>query len=633
MKNVSLRARGNRCVPVRLFASLGLLAVSASALAQTVPSLPDTVVTASRVDTPITDVIADVTYIDRETLERAGQSSLREILGQQPGVQWISNGSYRSSTGIFLRGAAANQTVFLVDGIRIGSATSGSASVENIPLDRIDHIEILRGAASALYGPDAVGGVVQISTRKAPQSFQASVNLGAGTDGQQQAGVSLGSGTEMFSYSVGVSQEKATGINVMNSTLLSGYNADADGFDSTSWDAKLVARLAATQTVTLSALKSDTNYMFDRVPSPNPLGLTKATADARAKPSLTDVAVKWAAQWTPDWTSTVLLGNSVEQSVTEYYRIADGRFGGSDKYNTQRDQLSWQNDLRFGTDLVTALLEQRKESVDSSTVYKVTQRDITAAMLSYAWNRAAWNALAVLRNDENSQFGSFTNWAVSGGYKVSEGLRTVASLGTSFRAPTFNELYFPGFGNISRTPQRNRSTEVGLKYDRANLSWSAIAYQNEIQGYIESATNTQRDRAVLRGATLSAQLESGNTAYSVSYDYADPRSYSTTPAQNDLRLVRVAQNMLKAGINHRIDGVTVFAEALLSSEREDAKLVGTGRETLAGYTTLNLGANWKVRKDVKLQARVNNATDAQYMLANGYSMPGRNFFVSMVWTQ
>jgi vitamin B12 transporter len=237
----------------------------------------------------------------------------------------------------------------------------------------------------------------------------------------------------------------------------------------------------------------------------------------------------------------------------------------------------------------------------------------------------------VVRNDKNSQFGSFTNWALSAGYRLAEGLRAVASVGTSFQAPTFNQLYFPGFGNPALVPQRNRATEVGLKYRQGNLALGAVAYHNDIQGFIIPSTNVQSSLAVLRGVTLSADVQSGPTSYALSYDYADPRSYSSVPASNDLRLVRIAQNVLNARITHRMGDVSVFGELKLSSNREDAKVVGAGRDTLPGYGVLNTGVTWKVQKNVSLLARINNLTDTRYMLANGFSVPGRNAFASVSW--
>ena len=632
MKKSFLRAR---FAAVPLACSLAVM-FSPFTLAQTAPVAPvtlkDVVVTASRVATPITDVIADVSIIDRDRLDQAGQSSLLDLLAQQPGVQFTSNGSYRSNSGIFLRGASSSQTLVLIDGMRVGSATSGRASLENIPLERIERIEILRGAAAALYGPDAVGGVIQIFTRAPTQGLALSASVGVGSDGQQQAGASVRGTKGIIGYSLGVSHEKASGISVITNPASANFNADADRFASTSVDAKLIARINKDHALTLSWLQSQGEYQFDDTPFPNPLALTKATSDAVAKPRLTNAQLKWEAQWLAQWKSTVSLGTSDDESVSEYFRLVDGAAGGNNKFNTNRKQLTWQNDIALGKDVLSLMLESRSESIDSSTDYTVKSRDIRSALVSYALNRADWNALAVLRNDDNSQFGSFSNWALSGGYRLTNNLRAVASIGTSFQAPSFNQLYFPDFGNAALTPQRNRSEEIGLRYSQGSLNLGAVVYHNDIQGFIDPGTNAQSAQAVLRGVTLSAATQVGATSYSVSYDYADPRSFSSFAASNDLRLVRVAQNVLNARVSHRLNDINVFGELKLSSDREDNNLAFNGRDVLPSYGLLNLGVDWRIRKDVSLLARLNNATDAQYSLANTYSTPGRNLFVSLAWS-
>ena len=631
MKKSLLRAR---FAAVPLACSLAVM-FSPFTLAQTAPVAPvtlkDVVVTASRVATPITDVIADVSIIDRDRLDQAGQSSLLDLLAQQPGVQFTSNGSYRSNSGIFLRGASASQTLVLIDGMRVGSATTGGASLENIPLQRIERIEILRGAASALYGPDAVGGVIQIFSKAPTDKLTLAANVGVGTDGQQQAGVSLRGSAGALGYSLGVSHEKATGISVITNPASGSFNADADRFASTSIDAKLIARINKDHALTLSLLQSQGEYQFDGTPFPNPLGLNKETSDAVAKPRLTNAQLKWEAQWLAQWKSTVSLGTSDDESISEYFRFADGAAGGNNKFNTNRKQLTWQNDIALGKDVLSLMLESRSESIDSSTDYTVKSRDIRSALVSYALNRADWNALAVLRNDDNSQFGSFTNWALSGGYRLTSNLRAVASIGTSFQAPSFNQLYFPNFGNAALTPQRNRSEEIGLRYRQGSLNLGAVVYRNDIQGFINPSNNVQSSRAVLRGVTLSADTQVGATSYALSYDYADPRSFSSFAASNDLRLVRIAQNVLNARVSHRMNDIDLFGELKVSSDREDNNLAFNGRDTLPGYALLNLGVNWRIRKDLSLLARVNNVTDAQYSLANSYSTPGRNVFVTLAW--
>lgn len=547
----------------------------------------------------------------------------------------VANGSYRSSTSIFLRGATGSQSVVLVDGVRIGSATSGGASLDNIPLDRIERIEVLRGAASALYGPDAVGGVIQIFTRAPVDGLALSVSAGVGTDGQDKAAASVQGRLGVLGYSFGVSREHATG-NSVQIPGASSYNPDADGFVSNSMDAKVTAQVSREHGLSLALLRSESDYQFDGTPSPNPLALTRLTSDAHAKPTLENVTFVWNAQWSDHWKSTLTLGTSEDKSISDYYRQSDGVFGGSSRFNTKREQTTWQNDITLGdgkpgNDVLSVVLEKRRESVDSSTLYTVSQRDISSALVSYALNQPEWNALLVARNDDNSQFGSVGNWAVSGGYKLSPQWRAVASLGTSFQSPSFNQLYFPGFGNTALQPQRNRSQEAGVRYQANGLNLSAVVYQNDVRGFINPTTNAQSALAVLKGVTLSADYRTGDTSVSTSFDYADPRSSSTTPSQDGLRLVRIAQQVFNARVRHQWNDVSVYGEVKVSSDREDNNLAFTGRETLAGYTLLNVGADWHVNRNTTLQARVNNLTDANYMLANGYSTPGRNVFVSVSW--
>jgi vitamin B12 transporter len=521
----------------------------------------------------------------------------------------------------------------LVDGVRVGSATSGGAPLENIPLSRIERIEILRGASSALYGPDAVGGVIQIFTRDPGQGFHLDASIGIGSDGQQQAEASLRGSDGAIGYSVGVSREKATGISVISNPASGSYSPDDDGFGSTSVDAKLTAKLNADHAVRFGVLQSDTDYQVDSIPFPNPLGLTRLTSDARANVGLSNATLTWDAKWSKSWHSTVTVASSNEQSLAAYSRVSDGAPGGNTRFNTNRRQATWQNDIALDKDVLSLMMESRSETVDSDTAYTVTSRDVRSALASYAFNRAAWNALLVARNDDNSQFGNFNNWSLSGGFRVTDALRAVASMGTSFQAPSFNQLYYPGFGNQTLKPQRNRANELGLKYHLGHVSLGAVAYHNDIQGFIVPTTNAQSSLAVLRGITLTADMKRGDTGYSLSYDYADPRSYSTFAASNDLRLVRVARNLINARISQRLGAVSVFGELRLSGDREDNNLSFSGRDLLPGYTLLNVGANWKMQKNVSLLARINNLTDAQYQLANGFSTPGRNLFVSMNWAR
>lgn len=611
--------------PVRLAASTCVLLLPFSVMAQSQPvaKLAEVVVTATRVATPITDVIADTSVIDRTQLDLAGQAALADLLAQQPGVQFVSSGGYRSVSSVFLRGATSSQAIVLIDGVRVGSATSGGAAFENMPLERIERIEILRGAASALYGPDAVGGVIQIFTRAPAEGLQLAANVGAGSDGQRQVGAAVRGRSGALGYSLGLSKEKATGFSVISNSASSSYSPDADGFEVSSVDAKLTAQLSRQHALTLALMHSEMDYQFDGRMFPT----SSLVTDAWTRPVLNSASLKWDAQWLDNWKSSLIVANNDDKSVSDYYNTGSGALYSSGKFNTHRSQASWQNDITLGADVLTLLLETRSEEVDSSTNYTVKSRDINSLMASYALNRPNWNALAVLRNDNNSQFGSFNNWALSGGYKLAANWRAVASLGTSFQAPSFNQLYYPSFGNAALTPQKNRSSELGLKYQQGSISAGAVVYYSEVKGFINPVNNAQSSQAKLQGITLDLQAQAGDTRYAVSYDYADPR---TQP--NDLRFTRIARNVLNFNVQQRIGAVQAFAEIKLSSNREDNNLSFTGRDVLAGYGLLNVGASWKINQDLSLLARLNNLTDTTYMLANGYTMPGRNLLVSLSWT-
>lgn len=627
MKNFALllSSRAGICVACAT-STVGFIVNSANAQTATMPALQDVVITANRIPTKLTDVLADVTVLDRSELDLAGQSSLLDVLANLPGIQISRNGSYRSSSGVFLRGATSSQTVILLDGVRIGSATSGTPALENIPLDRIERIEVLRGAASALYGADAVGGVIQIMTREPDRKPVYTANVGVGGDGQRQASMAVRGSNNDLGYSLGWSRERADGISVLVNPLSSAFNPDRDGFQASSVDAKLRYQVSPQHQLSVGLLHSDTDYQFDGAASPNPLKLTKVNTDARAYSTLNNLSAQWQAQWLPNWKSTLLLGAAEDQSVTKYFRSTDGAFGGSGKFNTDRRHVSWQNDFSLGKDVLSFALEERREEVDSSMNYAVKARDLRGVMLSYALRAQDWSALAVLRSDHNSQFGSFTNWSLSGGYQLNPAWRAVLSAGTSFQAPSFNQLYYPGFGNPTLTPQQNRSNELGLKYREGHLNIEATVYQNDIRGFITPSTNSQSALAVLRGVSLHGGWQFGASQISASYDYADPR---TQP--NNLRLLRIARHVANFRLQHQFSELSLFTELKFSSDREDNNLSFTGRDKLAAYSLLNVGLNWQVNSQWALLLRINNLNNSRYVLANNYSTLGRNAFASLSW--
>ncbi|MCK6408199.1 MAG: TonB-dependent receptor plug domain-containing protein, partial [Thauera sp.] len=211
-------------------ASACALACSAASFANAAEAqLGHVVVTATRQPISADAALASVDVIERDEIARAGHSSLLGLLASRPGVQMARNGGPGSSGSIFIRGANSGHTLLLVDGVRIGSATSGSPVLETIPLELIERIEILRGPGSALYGADALGGVIQVFTRKGRAGFQPSARVGAGTDGAREASASLAGGNDRLRYNLTAGHERSDGFNARPEAQ-TGHDADDDGF-------------------------------------------------------------------------------------------------------------------------------------------------------------------------------------------------------------------------------------------------------------------------------------------------------------------------------------------------------------------------------------------------------------------
>ena len=278
--------------------------VSACALAYPfVPAQADdaqlnhVVVTATRQPITADEALASVDVIDRDEIARAGNASLVQLLAGRPGVQVSSSGGPGANSSVYIRGANSGHTLLLIDGVRVGSATSGSPTLENIPLELIERIEILRGPASALYGSDAIGGVIQVFTRKGREGFQPSVRAGVGTDGAGTLGVTLAGGAERLRYSVSAGHDRSDGIDAKPASRR-GSDADDDGFRSDQFSASVSLGFREDDEVGLTVLHSDMRNWYD---------------NAKAYDSFLDkrtdsIGLHVRNRVNADWTSTLRFG-------------------------------------------------------------------------------------------------------------------------------------------------------------------------------------------------------------------------------------------------------------------------------------------------------------------------------------
>ncbi|MET3132472.1 vitamin B12 transporter [Oxalobacteraceae bacterium GrIS 1.11] len=617
--------------PVSRHAALTALALAIAApcaLAEPSAVAPaDTVVvTATRSPQLARDVLSDTLVIGAEEIARSGAASLIDLLQRQRGIEVSRNGGAGSASSVFIRGANGQQNIVLVDGVRIGSSTLGSANWSAVPLSSIDHVEIVYGPLSTLYGADAIGGVVQIFTKRGAGAPSLSAFAGAGSDALREYNASVSGATggeHSFSYALSAGQEKSDGISSTKPGNFS-YNPDKDGYDRQSAAGQFALQLNQGYELGLVFLQSRLKAQYDNGPS---------DYDARSVEKLENLAVFSTFQITPTWTFQAQLAQASDKSANN---------GGAETWdksqlNTRQTDFTVQNDIKIGGDMLQILYDHRNENVTSNDTPEL-QRERSTESFAAAYNLTRGPQLASLslRNDNSSQYGSKTTGAAGYGYRISSALRASASVGTSFRAPTFNELYYPGYGVPSNQPEKGRNIETGLHFDDGSWQLGAVYYHNRLTDLLVStatcpaATAEQPypygcayniNKALLEGLTLSAQRSLGDFHLSGSVDLQNPRDETTGKT-----LVRRAKKHADFAAQYNVGALAAGLEWQLSGQRFDD---AANTKTLGGYGLINLFATYQLARDWSLLLRWNNATGKQYELAGNYATPGAKVFAGL----
>ena len=590
-------------------------AAAAPALAQS-GAAERVTVTATRTSVPVSQVIADVTVIDRAQLDRATGRTLVELIAQQTGVQFSSNGGLGKSSSLFIRGMEARHTLLLVDGVRVGSATLGTPSLDNLPLDAVDRIEIVRGPLSALYGSGAVGGVIQIFTRSAGTGLGGNAGLTLGTRDHAQASAGLSFGDARYNAAVQVQHVDVKGISATNEAVPFGsYNPDRDGFRQTAGSLRLGWKPLAGWDVNAMALQSKGVTGIDD----GPAGEARAELENR----LGSLAVRGTVL--PGWNTRL----SVAQSVDVYNTLSSASiYTTLGAIQSQTRQYGWENTLETPVGTALLLLERQAETVSrAGAPFTVSDRHIDAVAAGLNGSSGAHVWQGSLRRDRNSQFGGQSTGALGYGYAVLPALRLGTSVAQSYVAPSFNQLYYPGFGNPLLLPEEGRHAELNLRWTLGAHVLKVATFRNRYRGYITSGpAPVNLPLAQINGTTVGYEGQWRDVALSASYDHVDPRNATEGNANNGKLLQRRAQDAARLGADWTAGAWAAGATLAAFSHRYD-NVANTTR--LGGYATLDLRTEWTLTREVKLGLKLNNVGDKRYETALGYNQPGREAFVTL----
>lgn len=587
-------------------------------------TLDEVVVTATRTPQQQESVIADVSVIGSEEIKRGGQSTLVELLQRQPGIEITHNGGAGKTSGIFMRGTNTGHTLVLIDGVRVQSATAGTTTFENIPIQQIDRIEIVRGPASSLYGQDAIGGVIQIFTKKGVDGFIPYLNLGFGTYDTTLAEAGLRGKQSDTAYALNVSANKTNGFSSLD-TSNPNLN-DKDGYRNIAATGSLSHKIAEGHEAGLTLMHSkgrtrfDNSYNLDPSSAFNPAFSDNATLQQ-------DVYSLFSKnQILNNWHSTLRISQGVDETVN-YAALGPFTSESRSLFRTKQDQFNWQNDINLSIGMLTFMYDKLIDRVNSTTGFDETKRTNEGYVASYVANVGAHSFQASAREDHNSSFGNNVTGGVGYGYNINAEWRVTGSYGSAFKAPTFNDLYYPGYSNPNLNPEKSDNLEASLRYRDDTFNASLTAYENKIRNLIVLGSLPENiNKATIQGITLAASNRWDNLDVGGSVDIQSPRDDET-----DKLLRRRANRHGQMHLGYSLQDWRFGAEMVASSARyEDA--ANTLR--MSGYTLFNMTAQYKVNRDWTLQARANNIFDKNYYLAidgNGfpYNTPGANVFVNI----
>ena len=595
------------------------MAVQAQAPIQTQPQPQTITVTATRTPVRVSDVVAEVTVLDRAAIQRSEGRTLVEILSQQPGLQFSSTGGLGKTSGLFIRGLEARHTLLLVDGVRVFSATVGTPSLDNLPLEMVDRIEIVRGPLSSLYGSGAFGGVIQVFTRRGGPGLSGSAKASAGSNGYGQLAAGVGFGDGRFDGAVRVQHTRVDGFSATNAQVPFGsHHPDDDGFRQNAGSVRLGWQLTPGWRVDATVLQSTGKSAIDDGPS----------AGAQAEVHNRVGMVSLGGSVAPGWRMRLFASDATDSYDTLSSASAFAALGA---IRSRQRQYGWENSLDTPLGALVLLAERLEERVSRpGQPFQISKRhvDAAAAGLSGAAGPHLWQAS--LRRDRNSQFGNQDNGAVAYAFALTPAWRVGASLGASYVAPSFNQLYFPNFGNPLLVPEEGEHGELSLRWTAGEHNLRAAWYEHRYRGFITSGPQpVNLPKARIDGLTLSYETRWRNLQLNASLDHTDPRNATVGNPNHDKLLPRRAQRAARLGADWDGGGWSAGATAAAFSQRFD-DAANTVR--LAGYATLDLRADWRIDRQWTLGARLNNVGDKAYHTALGYNQPGREAFVTLRWT-
>lgn len=593
-------------------ALLGLLLPSLGHADDSAADLDKLVVTATRTPTDLDNLPAPVIVISREEILRSVATDVAELLRFHAGIDLARSGGPGQQVSLFLRGTESDQTLVLIDGVPINPGTGGSAALQNIRPEMIERIEIVKGPRSALYGTEAIGGVINIITRKDADGLQGSAGLKTGSYATRSVDAGLSYGDTDTQFSLHAADAQSDGI-----PPRAGSNLDR-GYDNRSFSARAGQDFGRFN-LSVRHWQSEGRSEY--------LGyaLDPRSQDYRNRASAADIG----AQVTDTWHSRLTISHAIDDLTQVQINPFSGQH---DSALTRRDNLDWQHDLALtGDDTLTAGFWFSREHTEANSYGSLYGADLytRALYLENAWHGRRQDLVAAVREGDHDSFGRHLSWNLDYGLAMTDRDRLLVNAGSAFRAPNSTDLFYPGSGNPDLAPETAHNLELGYQR-RFNRHWQGElrAYRNNIDDLIAydpvAGRSENIDRARIRGLEASLNWTARRWRGRLSLTRQNPENAATGDT-----LLRRARKSLSASLAWQPGNWELGGDLLLVGPRRDIDPVSYQAVDNPGYGLLNLTAGLRLGSHLDLRLRVENVLDQDYQTVLGYNSPGRGAYLSL----
>lgn len=587
------------------------------------------VVTANRFPQPVSSVLAPTSVVTRNDIDRWQSKNLDDVMRRLPGVDIARNGGLGQKSSLFIRGTNSSHVLILIDGIRLNQAgVSGSSDLSQIPISLVQRIEYIRGPRSAVYGSDAIGGVVNIITTR--EKNGTTLSAGMGSNGYQEYDGStqqqLGDST-VATLAGNYTYTKGYDVVAYGSTGLESQQ-DRDGFMSKSLYGAVDHQFSNEFSGFVRGYGYDNRTDYDGYYS----SPTSPLVDTRQLYSQTwDTGLRYQ-----DGIYATQLIGSYSHSKDYNYDPRQGRYADSARLDdSEQYNLQWGNTFQVAHGTVSAGADWQEQKIqpDTASVSTETTQRNTGLYLTGQQLVGPVTLEGAVRGDENSEFGWHGTWQTSAAWEFVEGYRFVASYGTAFKAPNMNQLYSDFYGNDDLKPEESKQWEGGFEGLTGSVTWRISGYRNDISNLIDSDPVTYRfyniGDATIKGVEATASFETGPLTHQIGYDYVDPRNSKTNEV-----LLRRAKQQVKYELDWQLYDFDWAVTYQYLGERfdNDYSTYPEQRVKLGGVSLWDLAVSYPVTSHLTVRGRIANLFDKDYETAYGYVTPGREYYLTGSYT-